>query len=98
MPRLDREHDVLGDRHDRDEHEVLVHHPDPARDRLLRRRHPDGLALDQDLALVGVVEAVEDVHERRLPGAVLAEQRMHLAAAEVEVDVVVRERRLGTAW
>ena len=26
--RLDAEHDVLGDRHHRDEHEVLVHHPD----------------------------------------------------------------------
>ena len=39
----------------------------------------------------GVVEPVEDVHQRRLAGAVLAEQRVHLAAAEVEVDVVVRE-------
>ena len=27
----DGEHDVLGDRHHRDEHEVLVHHPDAAR-------------------------------------------------------------------
>ena len=29
--RLLGEHDVLGHRHDRDEHEVLVHHADPAR-------------------------------------------------------------------
>ena len=50
-----------------------------------------GLALDEDLALVRVVEPVEDVHQRGLAGAVLAEQRMHLACAEVEVDVVVRE-------
>ena len=35
--RLGREHDVLGDRHDRDEHEVLVHHPDPEVDRVARR-------------------------------------------------------------
>ena len=44
-----------------------------------------------DLALVRVVEAVQDVHQRGLAGAVLAEQRVHLAAAEIEVDVVVRE-------
>ena len=50
-----------------------------------------GLPLIEDLALVGPVEAVEDVHQRRLAGAVLAEQRVHLAAAEVEVDVVVRD-------
>ena len=40
---------------------------------------------------VGPVEPVEDVHERRLARAVLAEQRVHLAAAHVERDVVVRD-------
>ena len=50
-----------------------------------------GLPFEQDLALVGRVEPVEDVHQRRLAGAVLAEQRMDLAAAQVEVDVVVGE-------
>ena len=40
----------------------------------------------------GLVEAVEDVHERRLARAVLSEERVHLSAPEVEVDVVVRER------
>ena len=50
-----------------------------------------GLPLIQDLALVGVVEAVDDVHQRRLAGAVLAEQRVHLALAQVEVDAVVRD-------
>ena len=89
--RLVREHDVLRDRHDRDEHEVLVHHPDPAVDRVLRRLEDDGLAVHEDLALVGPVEPVEDVHQRRLAGAVLAEQRVHLARPQVEVDVVVRD-------
>src|SRR3712207_7482041 len=42
-------------------------------------------------SLVGCVEAVEDVHQRRLAGAVLAEERVHLALAEVEVDAVVRD-------
>ena len=70
---------------------MLVHHPDPALDRLLRRVNPDGLSVDQDLTLVGVVETVEDVHQRGLPRAVLAQQRVHLTCPEVEADVVVRE-------
>ena len=51
----------------------------------------DGPAVQLDLALVGPVEAGEDVRERRLAGAVLAEQRVHLAAADLEVDAVVRD-------
>ena len=61
--------------------------PAPIASRAERER--DGLAVQQDLARVRPVEAVEDVHQRRLAGAVLAEQRVHLAAADVEVDVVV---------
>ena len=48
-----------------------------------------GLPLIRISPSSGVVEPVEDVHQRRLAGAVLAEERVHLAAAEVEVDVVV---------
>ena len=51
------------------------------------------LAEEHDLALVGVVQAGEDVRERRLAGAVLAEQRVHLAGSGLEVDAVVGERR-----
>ena len=86
---LGREHDVLRHRHHGDEHEVLVHHADPVPDRVLRGVERHGLAADKDLALVVPVEAVEDVHQRRLAGAVLPQQRVHLPAAEVEVDVVV---------
>ena len=89
--RLLGEDDVLGHRHHRDQHEVLVHHPDARVDRGARRAEPHRLALDQDLALVGVVEPVEDVHQGRLPRAVLAEERVDLALAEVEADVVVRD-------
>ena len=73
-----------------DEPEVLVHHPDPRRERVARpskRR----VAVELDLALVGPVQAGEDVHEGRLARAVLAEQRVHLAHLGLEVDAVVRE-------
>ena len=46
------EDDVLGDRHHRDEHEVLVHHADPAARSRLCGEAKHRLALEQDLALV----------------------------------------------
>ena len=39
-----------------------------------------------DLAVVVGLHAGQDLHQRRLAGAVLAHQRVHLAAAEVEAD------------
>ena len=52
----------------------------------------DGAAVQPDLAGIGAVHAGEDLDQRRLAGAVLAEQRVHLAGAHVEVDRVERER------
>ena len=89
--RLDAEHDVLGHRHHGDEHEVLVDHADAVVDRHVGRVDAQGSPVQADLALVRVVEAVEDAHERRLARPVLAEERVHLALDEVEVDVVVRD-------
>ena len=49
----------------------------------------DLLSVDADLALGRAVEPVEDRHQRRLTGPVLAEEGMDFALAEVEVDPVV---------
>ena len=68
---------------------MLVDHPDPRADRVSRGGELDALAVQQQLARVGPVEPVEDVHQRRLSGAVLTEQRVHLATADVEIDVIV---------
>ena len=86
---LDPEHDVLGDGHHRDQHEVLVDHPDPGSDRVSCRRELDPLAVQEELSGIGPVQAVEDVHQGRLAGAVLTEQRVHLTAAHIQIDVVV---------
>ena len=48
-----------------------------------------GCAVEQDLALVRPRQAVEDVHEGRLAGPVLAEEGVDLAGADVQVDAVV---------
>ena len=48
-----------------------------------------GLAVDADLALIGLHQPVEDVHQRGLAGPVLAEQAADLTRERPEVDVVV---------
>ena len=45
--------------------------------------------VEQDLALVRRRQPVQDVHQRRLAGAVLAQQRVDLAGTDLEVDPVV---------
>ena len=49
----------------------------------------DGLAADFDLAAVGLVEAVEDRHQRRFAGAVLADDAADRAALDGEIDVAI---------
>ena len=87
--RLGAEDHVVRNRQDRHEHEVLVDHADAALDRVRRTGDLNGLTVQQDLPLVGFGKAVEDVHERRLARAVLAEQRVDLAGTHIEVDVIV---------
>ena len=82
----------------RHQREVLVDHPEAGRDRVARASGtPPGRPSMQDLPGVGLVQPVEDVHERALAGAVLAEEGMDLAGREVEVDAVVGDDARGTA-
>ena len=53
----------------------------------------DGAAVDPDLAGVGRGAAVEDAAQRRLPGAVLADQAVDRAAREAERDRAVGVHR-----
>jgi hypothetical protein len=75
---LHAEGDVLRDREHGHEHEVLVHHADAGRDGVLRRVELGLLAIQQDLALIGLQQPVQDVHQGRLAGPVLTEQGVHL--------------------
>ena len=50
-----------------------------------------GLALPEDFSGARLDDAVEDLHQRRLAGAVFAEQRVDLARRDREVDAVVGE-------
>ncbi len=74
-----------------DQPEVLMHHPDPSGDGVARVVELDGPTVDLDHTRIGTVEAGQNVHQRRLAGAVLAEKGMDLADARFEVDLVVRD-------
>ena len=67
-----------------------MHHPDSAIDGGPRGASGGGVAEDLDAARVRAHETCEDVHERGLSGAVLAEERVDLTGLQLEVDPVVR--------
>ena len=70
------------------EGEVLVDELDPEGGSGARVVERDRLALEEDGAAVDAVDAGDALHERRLTGAVVADQRGDLARIDVEVDVV----------
>ena len=56
-------------------------------------RGTHGPSGERDLAGVGFVNARQNLDQGRLAGAVLTEQRVNLAAIEIEVDVIEGDRR-----
>ena len=54
---------------------------------LHRVREATLLAVDLDVALVGLVDAGQDLHQRRLARAVLTDQAVHLAGVQGQVRV-----------
>ena len=84
--RRDAEENVLGDRQLGNEIELLVDHADAELERVARAGDLHRLIANADLAAVLPIGAAENLHQRRLPGAVLAEQHVHFAAAEREID------------
>ena len=91
-PPLVAEEDVLGDRQVRHQRELLVDDHDPDVLAVADAAEVHRLAVVDDLAVVaaGRVDAREHLHQRGLAGAVLTADRVDLAAADVEVDVLQR--------
>ncbi len=84
--RLPAEQDVLGDGELRQQAELLMDERDAVRARLRRGRDLNRLTVDLDRAAVVREQAGEDAHDRRLAGAVLADQAVHLRGRELEID------------
>ena len=86
--------EVLVDRQAVVEARLLEHHAEAAP--RLQRPGDDIDAVDGGAAAVGPEDGAEDVQQRRLAGAVRAEQREQFAAADVEADCVERQRAAVT--
>ena len=87
--RLRAQHDVLEDGQVVGQHEVLVHHADAGGDGVGRALEAHRCAVDGHRPVVGPLHAVDDLHERRLAGAVLPDDGVDLALAHDERDVAV---------
>ena len=98
LRRLVAEHDVLGHGEHRHQLEVLVDHADAAADGVAGVVQVDDLAVDQDLALVGLVQPEQHLDQRALAGAVLAEQPEDLAPPQLDRHVVVGVAAVRSAW
>ena len=81
--------------------EDIFHHAQVGQQRLFLEHHADAglhrgagageagrLAVDQDLAAIVLVAAVQHLHQGRLAGAVLADQADDLAIADLEIDTL----------
>ena len=79
---------VLRDGERRDQAGFLEHHRDAALQRIARGCEPHRLAEQRDRAGTRRHHARDDLAQRRLAGAVLAQQRVHLTLAQLEVDVL----------
>ena len=84
------EEDVFLDGHGRNQIEFLVDRADAERPRLTWTGDAHDLAADDDLPGVTGQGAAQNVDERRLAGAVLADQAVNLALAEFERKIVER--------
>ncbi len=87
---------IVEDRQVVGQREVLMHHADAGGQRgggIARRKRP---AEDLDGAGIGDVVTEQDADQRALARAVLAQQREHFAAREIERDVVVGYKRAET--
>ena len=89
-PLLVFEREVFCNRQRRHQVEFLVDGADAERLRGRRAVDLDRLAVQKNLAGVAVQRAGHDLDQRRLAGTVLAEQRMHFAGVQAEIDAFQR--------
>ena len=92
------EEEVAVDRQHRDDRQVLVDGGNAAIEGVARRAEGDRLAVQADFSGVGREHAGEDLDQRRLAGAVVAEQAGHLAGVHGQRDARQRlDRAKGLA-
>ena len=90
--RLDAQEDVFDHAHLRHRRQLLRDRRYPVDPRLARARVADRPVVDEQLSVVGADHAADDLPERRLPGAVGPDERVHGTSGNLDADVV---KRLG---
>jgi hypothetical protein len=91
LRRLGAEEEVPPDRHQRDRREVLEDGGDAALLGLARRVEARLLTLEQELTLVVLVDARQDLDEGRLARAVVTQHAGHLVGPDLHADVLQRD-------
>ncbi len=86
---LGPQHDVLEHGEGGHQHEMLMHHADPVRDRVGRASDRNRLARNLDPAGIRRIEAVEDVDEGRLARPVLADDAVDRAFGDFERHIMI---------
>ena len=84
IDRLHAEMDVLRHRQVAHGGKLLMHHADAGRPRIPGRCIPHRPTIEAHLALILGMHTGDDLHQRRLAGAVLADQSMDLATGKRE--------------
>src|SRR5207244_13288756 len=82
--------DVVGDRHAREQRDVLEGAADADVTDAMRRARENARTFHQDVALARLVEPAQAIEQGGLAGAVRADQSKDLAAALIQRDVVKR--------
>ena len=95
---VEAERDVLGDGEIVEQREMLEHHADAERARVGRAGQLDLLAHPAQFARARLDQAVHDLDQRRLAGAVFAEQRVDFAGIKIEIDGIVGGERAVAVW
>ena len=84
---LRAKYDVLRDCKILNQHEVLVHHADSMFDCCSGVLDINFLAADVDRSHIRLIQAVQDVHQRALAGAVLTQNGVDRSLLHIEIDV-----------
>ena len=66
-----------------------MYHSDFVTERIFRGADNDGLSVDIDLALIGIVNTRNHIHKGGLAAAVFAEYRKYLAVKNVKVNILI---------
>ena len=67
---------------------MLVHHTNPLADGVGGAVDLRGLTADNNLPLVGMIQPVQNVHQRALACAVFSQQGVDLSLFQSQVDVI----------